>query len=107
MTQESTFKQQLIRQIQMNFPGAIVLKADANYLQGIPDHIVLWKEKWAAFEAKRSLNSPHQKNQDYYVKLLNTMSLSAFVYPENQEWFLDELQQSFRYSRTTRLARRK
>jgi len=104
MPLESVFKQELIHKIQRQFPGAIVLKLDANNIQGIPDNFIVWEDRWSAFEAKRSALAPHQRNQDYYVKLMNTMSLTAFVYPENEEWYLNELQQAFRYPRATRLS---
>ncbi len=100
---ESVFKKKLINRILREFPGAIVLKADANYVQGITDNFILFEDKWAAFEAKRSKLAQHQPNQDYYVELLNSMSYASFVYPENEETFIHEIQQSFRPSRSTRL----
>lgn len=78
------------------FPGCIVLKNDPNYLQGIPDLIILWGPRWATLEVKKSANASHQPNQDYYVATMNDMSFSRFIYPENKEEVLYELQQSFR-----------
>lgn len=78
------------------FPGCIVLKNDPNYLQGIPDLIILWGPRWATLEVKKSANASHQPNQDYYVATMDDMSFSRFIYPENKEEVLHELQQSFR-----------
>lgn len=78
------------------FPGCIVLKNDPNYLQGIPDLIILWGPRWATLEVKKSANASHQPNQDYYVATMDNMSFSRFIYPENKEEVLHELQQSFR-----------
>ena len=87
----------------MEYPGAVILKNDANRHQGIPDHLILYGKKWAMFDAKASANSPHRPNQDYFIDLLNEMSYASFVYPENKEVFLRELQQALRPSRGTRL----
>ena len=92
---ESQFDTKLIKELKQRFPGCIILKNDANYLQGVPDRIILWNDKWATLETKKTKNASRQPNQDYYVDKMNDMSFSAFVYPENMEVVLDELQQTF------------
>lgn len=92
---ESEFQKRLCDRIKTEFEGAMVLKNDSSYIQGIPDWIVLYKDKWAMLEAKREKDAKHQPNQDHYVNKLNNMSYSAFVYPENEEEVLDELRKIF------------
>lgn len=92
---ENDFQAKLIKELKSRFPGCIVMKNDANYIQGIPDLLVLYNNKWAALECKRSANAAKQPNQKYYVRLMNKMSFSRFIYPENKEEVLNELQQSF------------
>lgn len=92
---ESKFQSQLIKDLKRTFPGCIVLKNDPNYLQGIPDLLLLWNDRWAMLEVKKTRNSSHQPNQDYYVEKMNKMSFSRFIYPENKQEVLHELQQSF------------
>lgn len=92
---ESNFQAQLIQKIKKLFPGCIVMKNDPNYIQGIPDLLILYKNKWASLECKKSAGSKKQANQSYYVNKMNEMSFSRFVYPENKEEVLNELQQSF------------
>ena len=78
------------------FPGCVITKLDPNDIQGIPDLLILWKDRWAVLECKRSHDATHRPNQDYYVALLNDMSFSSFIFPENKEAVLHELQQAFR-----------
>lgn len=92
---ESQFDTKLIKELKQRFPGCIILKNDANYLQGVPDRIILWNDKWATLETKKTKNASRQPNQDYYVNKMNEMSFSAFIYPENMEEVLDGLQQTF------------
>lgn len=96
MTYEALFQKNLIKQIKRLFPTCIVLKNDANYLQGFPDLLVLYKDKWAALECKRTEHASRQPNQEYYISLLKDMSYASFVYPENREKVLDELQSTFK-----------
>ena len=92
---ERDFQRKLIQKLKARFPGCLVLKQDPDYLQGIPDLLILYRNKWAALECKRSANASHQPNQDYYVCMLDDMSFSRFIYPGNEEEVLDELQRSF------------
>lgn len=95
MAKESAFQKGLIDDLKKRFPGCIVLKNDPNYIQGVPDLLVLYKGHWAALECKKAKHASHQPNQDYYVERMNEMSFSRFVYPENKEDVLNGLQQSF------------
>ena len=96
---ENEFQKNLIIKIKQKFPDCIVLKNDPNYIQGIPDLLILNKNKWVALECKGSKRAKHRPNQDYYVDKLNQMSYSAFVYPENEEEVLNELERSFKTRR--------
>lgn len=92
---ERDFQSKLIKRIKKLFPGCIVMKNDSSYIQGIPDLMILYKDKWAALECKKSSAAEQQPNQEYYVGLMNEMSFSRFIYPENKEEVLRELQQAF------------
>lgn len=105
MAKESAFQKGLIDDLKKRFPGCMVLKNDPNYIQGIPDLLVLYEGRWAALECKKAKQASHQPNQDYYVGRMNEMSFSRFVYPENKETILDELQQSFQSCRPARFSR--
>lgn len=93
---ENKFQANLIKDIKRLFPGCIVMKNDSSYIQGIPDLLVLYKDKWASLECKKTANAKRQPNQDYYVEQMNNMSFSRFVCPENKEEILDELYQTFK-----------
>ena len=93
---ESKFQSDLISLIKKMFPGAMVMKTDPTYIQGIPDLLILYKNKWCSLEVKKSLNAKHQPNQDYYVDLMNKMSFSRFICPENKDEVLKELKKIFK-----------
>ena len=95
---ESRFQYSLIKEIKERFPGSIVLKNDATYIQGIPDLVVLWKDKWASLEVKKDSKAAHRPNQKYYVETMNDMSFSAFIFPENKEDILNAMERSFKGS---------
>ena len=95
MKKERDFQRQLIVDLKHRFEGCIVLKLDPDYIQGIPDLLVLYNDRWATLECKRDERSSHQPNQDYYVRLMDEMSFSRFIFPQNKEEVLNELQQAF------------
>ena len=92
---ERDFQSRLIQDIKDLFPGCYVMKLDSSYTQGIPDLLILWQDRWATLEVKRSANAKRRPNQEYHVNRMNEMSFSSFIYPENREEVLSELQQAF------------
>lgn len=107
MAKESAFQTKLISEIKELLPGCVVLKNDAGYLQGFPDLTILYNDKWAVLETKRKASASRQPNQEYYVGKLNDMSYASFVYPENKEEVLYELQKALRPERAARFSKRK
>ena len=104
---ENKFQSDLIKELKKLFPGCIVLKNDPNYIQGIPDLLILYGKKWATLECKKSSGASVRPNQAYYVKRMNKMSFSRFIFPENKEEVLRELQSAFKSGRSTRFSKRK
>lgn len=92
---ERDFQGNLIKDLKKMFPGCIVMKNDSSYIQGIPDLLILHNDKWASLECKKTANANRQPNQEYYVDIMNEMSFSRFIYPENKEEVLSELRKAF------------
>ena len=90
---ESGFQDRLIAELKEMFPGCMVFKMDQ--IQGIPDLLILYGKRWASLENKKSATAKRQPNQEYYVDLMNKMSFSRFICPENKEEVLSELQKVF------------
>lgn len=93
---ESQFQASLIKSIKNRFPGCVVLKNDATYIQGFPDLLVLYKNTWACLEVKKSKSASHRPNQDYWVNRLNKMSYAKFIWPEIKKEVLDDMERSFK-----------
>jgi hypothetical protein len=96
---ESKFQAELIKTLKKMFPGCIVLKNNAGLRTGIPDLVVLWNDRWAFLEVKRSAKATARPLQPHYVARAQEMSFGAFIYPENEEEVLRGLQQAFTQSR--------
>lgn len=96
---ENKFKTKLCNRIKNLFPDCMIFHLNPNERQGIPDLLILHENKWAALEGKKTTKASHRPNQDYYVEKMNRMSYAAFVYPENEEEIINELQQALRTER--------
>lgn len=91
---ERRYQSWLIKELRAMFPGCIILKNDTDYIQGIPDLLILHNDRWAALEVKASQNAEEQPNQRFYINEMNAMSFAAFIYPENEQEVLYALQQA-------------
>lgn len=92
---ERDYQAKLIRKLRKEYPDCMVFKMDAGYLQGVPDLLVLNKDKWIMLEVKQSAKARHQPNQDFYISKLDRMSFARFVYPENEREVFDGIRQTF------------
>lgn len=96
---EGRFKTKLKTEIERRFPGSMVVHLSPSDRQGIPDLLVLFPNgKWAALEGKRDYStyckeSGKRPNQEYYVEEMNKGGYAAFIYPENKDDILDELEE--------------
>ena len=94
---ESKFQKELIDEVKERYPGCVALKNDSGYIQGFPDWTILYKDKWAVLEVKKERGAHKQPNQEYYVNKLNEMGgFSRFVFPENEDEVLDDLDTLFK-----------
>lgn len=94
-TGRNGFKSKFMRDLQKLYPYSYILLLDPNYVQGVPDVLILDGPNWATFEVKRSRSAKRQPNQDWHVEQMNEMSYSRFVSPETRKDILDELQRAF------------
>lgn len=93
---ESKFQKELIDEIKQRYPGCVALKNDTSYIQGFPDWTILYKDRWAVLEVKKEHGARKQPNQEYYVDMLSNMSFSRFVFPENKDEVLSDLDAIFK-----------
>ena len=98
-TGRNGFQSQLRKRLEREFPGCIVLKNDPQWIQGIPDLLLLWGDSWAALETKARSRSRREPNQPYYIDRMDRMSYASFVSPDNVEEVIDEIHRSFGFIR--------
>lgn len=101
---ESVYQRDLRHKIEKLIPGCIVLKNDPQWIQGIPDLVILYEDKWAMLEVKTSANSPRRPNQHHYISTFNEMSFASFIYPANEKEVLNDLQQAFGLTGSSRIS---
>lgn len=94
-TGRNGYQTKFMRLVSDMYPNCLILKSDPNYIQGIPDILILEGNHWAALEVKRNSRAPHRPNQDWYVERMNDMSYSSFVYPENESTVIHDIQRAF------------
>lgn len=92
---ENRYQSELIKKITTLFPQSMILKNDPNYIQGVPDLLVLCAERWAMLEVKASHKASRRPNQEYYIAKLNHMGFARFIHPENEHEVLRDLNQYF------------
>lgn len=92
---ERDFQAKFITTLNQRFPGCLILKNDPSYRQGIPDIVMLYNDRWAAFEFKSAHDASVRPNQKHYVDLMDQMSFAAFVDPDTEEEVLNALQFAF------------
>lgn len=101
---ESQYQAKLIKRIRKLLPGCVVLLNDPRGVQGVPDILILFNNKWAMLEVKLSDEANVQPNQKYYIDLFDEMSFASFINPYNEEAVLRDLQQSFEFVGEARIS---
>lgn len=91
---ESQYQAKLIKRLRLLFPDCVILKNDPSYLQGVPDLVIFHGDRYAFLEVKASKNAPFRPNQENYLRLLNSMSFAAAIYPSNEEEVLRALERA-------------
>lgn len=92
MKKESEYQSYLIKKIESQYPEILIMKNDSSYIQGIPDLTLLYENKWAMLEVKRSIASVLRPNQEFYIDRLKQMGgYASVIYPENEDEVINEL----------------
>lgn len=96
MKKETDFKNNLYNEIRDRFPGTEVVINDSGYIQGFPDATVYFPNgRYFLLEGKRTCNSSRRPNQEYYVNQSPLCNHADFVYPENKDDILKELERRY------------
>lgn len=94
---ESQFRKEFLERLKARlYPVQIDVISTKPHNRSIPDDFIIGPRFWAALEYKKSANAPHRPNQDYHIERLNEIGYAAFVYPENGEEIIDDLERLFK-----------
>lgn len=78
---ESGFQDRLIESLKALFPGCMVFKMDQ--IQGLPDLLILYGEKWASLECKRSATATASSAVDAMNRQISEFEWRLFVAADN------------------------
>lgn len=91
---EADFKTRTLQKLKERVPYDLYIYVSNT--RSYPDTVILGRNNtWAALEFKKSANAARQPNQGRHIGLLAEMGYASFVYPENSEEILDELERLF------------
>ena len=93
---ERVYQRTIKSKLESKFEGCVVLFLNPLKILGLPDVLVLYKNRWVALETKRFLGAKVQPLQVYWIRRLNAMSFASFIYPENESEVMDAIQRSFK-----------
>lgn len=102
---EGKYKTKLTGRIYERFGKDVCEVIILDSRQGLPDRLIIFEGGfWAFLEAKISATAEIQPNQPYYVEKFGRMCFAAFIYPENEEAVLDELEEEYKNHRAARFS---
>lgn len=93
---EEIFQRDLIKELRVLLPGCEIFVLDPHMQQGHPDLVIVYGRKWAALECKAHEKAIRQPNQEFFIDKMRAWSYASFIYPENKEVVLREVQQALR-----------
>ena len=59
---ERDFQAKLVKELKQRYPECYVMKLDPVLNQGVPDLLILYRDKWATLECKRSSTASKRPN---------------------------------------------
>ena len=96
-TGRNGFASHIRQRIECEYEGCLVIHLDPNDVhQGIPDFLILYRNRWAMLEVKKSRTAKRQPNQQYWVDYYDQMSFAAVIYPENEELIFDAMEHTLK-----------
>ena len=101
---ERVIQPRIIKKIRARLPGVKIFKGDTRFQQGTPDLIILYRDRWALLEVKKSKTASRRPNQQWFIDELNEMSYAALIHPENEEDILDGVQRALQAERCPRIS---
>lgn len=94
---EGKYKTELTKRIYKLFGRDVCEVIILDSRQGLPDRLIIFEGGfWALLEVKVSATASRRPNQPHYVEKFGRMCFAAFIYPENEEAVLHDLEAEYR-----------
>lgn len=96
MKNENQYQPIVIKRLEKEFSGGVVMKNDAGYRQGYPDLSYTYNGKTILLETKRCATASFRPNQEYYISLINAQGgFARSIKPENEDSVFKEIHDYF------------
>lgn len=91
MKLESTFEKEFCKALRQTLGERYTYTFKLTAAKGIPDRLILYKDKYALLEFKQYKNAKKQPGQETWVGHFDNLAYAAIVYPENAEKVMQDI----------------
>lgn len=91
MKLESVFEKEFCKALRQSLGDEQTYTFKLTAAKGIPDRLILHKDKYALLEFKQHKDAKKQPGQETWINHFGNLAYAAIVYPENAEKVMQDI----------------